>query len=182
MAGLGDGTRHARAFLAKQQDIAGLKAEIIGRVTALGGEQHQPSRTDGGPERAEIGVAGYGHMIDIVHRSPADPAIIPREPHRLDQVNSRAHTGTKAQDGADVPGNLRFEKGNAHASCLAPASEPCKPAVVVLGYGGAKHGDNALILHSQCPLAPFCLFMDITLALPYIRAQLFLTMAIGGAR
>ncbi len=53
---------------------------------------------------------------------------------------------------------------------------------MVPGYGDGKHGENALILHSQYPLAPVCMFVDITLALPYIRAQLFLTMAIGGAR
>ena len=114
MAGVGYGLGHARAFLSEEQDIVGHEAEIIGRLAALGGEQHQPSRTDSSPERGEISMADNGDMIDIVHRSPAYSSIIPREPQRLDQIHCRPEASTKAQNGADVSSNFRFKKGNAH--------------------------------------------------------------------
>lgn len=126
MAGVGYGRGHARAFLSEEQDIVGHEAEIIGRLTALRGEQHQPSRTDRSPERLEAGMACNGDMIDIVHGGPAYSSIIPLETHGLDKVHSRPQTGTKAQNGADVSSNFWFEKGYAHLGCLAPASGPCK--------------------------------------------------------
>ena len=118
MAGVGNGRGHAGAFLAEEQDIIGHETEIVDRSTALRGEQHHPSRTDNSPERGEVGVSRYGDMIDIVHGGSAYSAIIPREAHRLDKVHSRAHTGTKAQNGTDVSGNFRFEESNAHSGLI----------------------------------------------------------------
>ena len=114
MADVGDSGGHACAFLAKKQDIFGHKGEIIGRLLALCGEQQQPSGTDGGLESAEIGMACDRDMIDIVHGRSADASIIPREPHGLDKVHSRAKTGAKAQNGANVSSNFWFKKGNTH--------------------------------------------------------------------
>ena len=114
MAAVGYRSGHARAFLTEKQDIICHETEIVGRLTALSGEQHQPSRTDSSSERVEVGVTCNGDMIDTVHGGPPYSAIIPLESHRLDKVHSRPHTGTKAQNGADVSSNFRFEKGNAH--------------------------------------------------------------------
>ncbi|NIJ08196.1 hypothetical protein FHS31_001813 [Sphingomonas vulcanisoli] len=53
-------------------------------------------------------------MIDIVHRGTADAAIIPGEPHWLDQIDRRAKARAKPQHGANIPGNFRLEEGDAH--------------------------------------------------------------------
>jgi hypothetical protein len=114
MAGVSYGYGYARPLLTKEQDIVGHEAEIIGRFTAFCAEQHQPSRTDRSPECVEPSMACNGHMIDIVHRRSAYSAIIPRDPHRLDQVHSRPHTGPKAQHGANISSNFWFEKSDSH--------------------------------------------------------------------
>lgn len=60
-------------------------------------------------------MTGNGYMVDIVHGGPAHPPVIPREPHRLDQVHSDTQTGAETQNGADVAGNFRLEESNAHS-------------------------------------------------------------------
>ena len=114
MAGVGYGKRHARALLAEKQDVVGHEAELVSRLAAFCREQHQPSRTDGRLEGVEAGMTRDGNMINIVHGSPANSSIIPRETHGLDKVHSRSETGPEPQNGADISGNFGFEKGNAH--------------------------------------------------------------------
>ena len=115
ITGLGDSSWHACAFLSEEEDIIGPEGEIVCGLTALCGEQDQPSRTDRSSEPVETGMTGNGDMIDIVHGSPPHSSIIPFKPHRLDKVDSRPQTGAKAQDSADVSGNFRFKKGNTHS-------------------------------------------------------------------
>ena len=114
MAGVSYSSGYARAFLSEEQDIVGHETEIIDRLTALRGEQHQPSRTDSSPERVEAGMTCNGDMVDIVHGGPAYSSIIPLEPHGLNKVHRRPQTGSEAQNGADVSSNFWFEKSNAH--------------------------------------------------------------------
>lgn len=115
MAGVSYGRGNARAFLSEEQDIVGRETEFVGRLTALRGEQHQPSGTDSSPERVEAGMTCNGDMVDIVHGGTPYPSIIPREPHGLDKIHSHPQTGPEAQNGADVSSNFGFEQGNAHS-------------------------------------------------------------------
>jgi len=64
-------------------------------------------------------MAGNFNMIDIIHGGSTHPSIIPLEPHWLDQVHSRTHTGSKPQNSADVSGNLRLKKSDPHSTRLS---------------------------------------------------------------
>jgi hypothetical protein len=77
-------------------------------------------------------------VIDIVHGGPAHSSIIPREPHWLDKVDSRPQTGTEAQNGADVSGDFRLEKSNAHYETWVERHEPWLLPLGVPQYEGNR--------------------------------------------
>ena len=59
-------------------------------------------------------MTGNFDMIDIIHRRPPHPPVVPSEAQRLDQVDSNPQASAKPQNGANVPSNLGLEQGNAH--------------------------------------------------------------------
>ena len=91
-------------------------------------------------------------VIDVIHSGTPHSAIIPLEPHRLDQIDAGSQTGAKPQDGTNVLGNFRLEKRNSHSRGLAQAvlnvrngSKGCDPA---------NNGSSALMSHLRPAVAP----------------------------
>ncbi len=119
VAGVRHGSRHPGAFLSEQQDVVGLETEIVGRLIGLGREQHQSRRADRRTKRLQPRMTGNFDMIDIIHRRPPHPPVVPSEAQRLDQVDSNPQAGAKPQNGANVPSNLGLEQGNAHTGKLS---------------------------------------------------------------
>jgi hypothetical protein len=60
-------------------------------------------------------VADDLDVILVIHRRSPAALVAPRKAHRLDQVDRGAEAGGKAQDGADIAGDLGLEQGDAHA-------------------------------------------------------------------
>jgi hypothetical protein len=48
-------------------------------------------------------------MIDIIHRRSPDPAVIPFEPHRFDEIHGRPEARSKPQNGTDVSSDFRLK-------------------------------------------------------------------------
>ncbi len=83
-------------------------------MRAFRSEQHKPARSERRPERRKIGMAGKVYMIDVIHRRPANPAVIPCEPQRLDQIDICPKTSRKAQNSTNISGDFRFKQSNTH--------------------------------------------------------------------
>ena len=64
-------------------------------------------------------------MVDVVHRGPPDPPVIPLEAHRFDQVHRRSKACAEPQDRAYVTCNLRLEECDAHPAVVEVAAKLC---------------------------------------------------------
>jgi len=64
-------------------------------------------------------MAHHLGLCRIVHSGARQGAVGKGESHRFDQVDGYAKTGRKAQDGADVSGNVRLVESDAHKNPLA---------------------------------------------------------------
>jgi hypothetical protein len=63
-------------------------------------------------------MAGHLDMIDIIHRRPPNPLVVPGEAERLDEVNGDPHAGSEPHYGADIAGDFRLKKAKPHAVAI----------------------------------------------------------------
>jgi len=118
LAGVTDFLRDARTFLSEKQGVVAIEGEVVGRNRRLGREQNQARVAGGLAKGLKVLVTDDLDMVDIVHRRPADSPVLPGESHRLNQVDADPEAGSKAHDGADVPGDFWLIEGDPHAARL----------------------------------------------------------------
>ena len=78
-------------------------------------------------------------MVDIVHRGAADALVVPREAHRLDQVDRDPEAGAEPQHRADVAGDFGLEEGDPHGRRDTSARGPShKQGILPICIGQAR--------------------------------------------
>jgi hypothetical protein len=70
-------------------------------------------------------MAGYRHVIEVVHSRPAEMPVGGREAGRLDDMGGRAQARAQAQNRAGVLGDIGLEEGDVHGVEASEARVKC---------------------------------------------------------